>query len=62
MPIVRRKAVPMPNADHYRKSAAECRAVAKETNDSVERETLLRMATQWERLAEHKSRKEAEEE
>jgi hypothetical protein len=36
--------------------------MARETTDSIERETLSRMAAQWERLAEHKSRKEAEEE
>jgi hypothetical protein len=29
--------------------------------DSVERETLLRIAAQWGRLAEHKARKESEE-
>jgi len=28
--------------------------------DALERETLLRMAAQWDRLAEHKARKEAE--
>jgi hypothetical protein len=50
-----------PTADHYRKSAQECRRIAGEAQDSHERETLLRMAAQWERLAEHKARKEAEE-
>ena len=50
----------MPTADHYRKSAQECRRIAGEAQDSHERETLLRMAAQWERLAEHKARKEAE--
>ena len=51
----------MPTADHYRKSAQECRRIADETHDQHERETLLRMAAQWDRLAEHKARKEAEE-
>jgi hypothetical protein len=35
--------------------------MAAEARDSHERETLLRMAAQWDRLAEHKARKEAEE-
>jgi hypothetical protein len=50
----------MPTSEHYRKSAADCRRLAKEATDQVERETLLRMAAQWDRLAEHKSRKAAE--
>jgi hypothetical protein len=50
----------MPTSEHYRNSARECRAHAKEANDTLERETLLRMAAQWDRLAEHKARKESE--
>ena len=50
----------MPSADHYRKSARDCRKAASETTDRDEREVLLRIAAQWERLAEHKARKEAE--
>jgi len=50
----------MPTSDHYRKSAEECRRHAREARDALERETLLRMAAQWDRLAEHKARKEAE--
>jgi hypothetical protein len=50
----------MPTSEHYRKSAGECRSHAKEANDTLERETLLRIAAQWDRLAEHKERKEAE--
>jgi hypothetical protein len=50
----------MPTAEDYRKSAQECRSHAKESHDTHERETLLRMAAQWDRLAEHKARKEAE--
>jgi hypothetical protein len=45
-------------SEHYRKSAEECRRHAQETHDQVERETLLRMAAQWDRLAGHKPRKE----
>jgi hypothetical protein len=50
----------MPSADHYRQSAQECRRHADEAHDWHEREALLRMAAQWDRLAEHKARKEAE--
>ena len=52
----------MPTAEHYRKRAQECRRMTDETTDKEERETLLRIAMQWERLAAHKARKEAEEE
>jgi hypothetical protein len=51
----------MPTSEHYRKSAEDCRRHAGEANDRHERETLLRVAAQWERLAEHKARKELEE-
>jgi hypothetical protein len=51
----------MPTSDHYRKSADDCRRHAKEAHDTLERETLMRMAAQWERLAQHKARKESEE-
>ena len=44
----------------YRKNAKECRGHAGETHDIHEREALLRMAAQWDRLAEHKGRKESE--
>jgi hypothetical protein len=52
----------MPTSEHYRKSAEDCRRSAKEAHDVHERETLLRMAAQWDRLAEHKARKESEQE
>jgi hypothetical protein len=52
----------MPTSEHYRKSAEDCRRNAKEAHDVHERETLLRMAAQWDRLAEHKARKESEQE
>ena len=48
----------MPTLDHYRKSAEDCRRHAKEAHDTLERETWLRMAAQWERLTQHKARKE----
>lgn len=50
----------MPTAEDYRNSAHECRSHAREAQDRQEREALLRMAAQWDRLAEHKARKEAE--
>jgi ribosomal protein S15P/S13E len=50
----------MPTPDHYRQSAQECRRHAYEAKDTHEREALLRMAAQWDRLADHKARKEAE--
>ena len=50
----------MPTAEDYRHSAHECRSHAREAQDRHERESLLRMAAQWDRLAEHKARKEAE--
>jgi hypothetical protein len=52
----------MPTSEQYRKSAEDCRRNAKEAHDVHERETLLRMAAQWDRLAEHKARKESEQE
>ena len=53
------KARSMPTSEHYRKSAQECRRIAKETDNRIERETLLRMAAQWDRLADHKARLES---
>jgi hypothetical protein len=50
----------MPTSERYRDNAAECRSHAKDARDTHERETLLRMAAQWDRLAEHKARKESE--
>lgn len=49
---------PMPTSEHYRQSAIECRRLAAETRDEHEREMLLGMARQWDRLAEHKARLE----
>ena len=50
----------MPSANHYRQSAHDCRKAATESADKDEREALLRIAAQWDRLADHKARKEAE--
>ena len=51
----------MPTSEHYRKNALETRKHAREAPDTHEREILLRMAAQWDRLADYKVRKEAEE-
>ena len=50
----------MPTSEHYRKSAQECRRIAKGTDDHIERETLLSMAAQWDLLASDKARVESE--
>jgi hypothetical protein len=39
--------------------ADEAKIVAMQTHDLWERETLLRIATQWQLLASHKTSKEA---
>ena len=46
----------MPTSEEYRKSAEECLRLANEAIDLKEREILLRMATQWERLADYKAK------
>jgi len=50
----------MPTSEHYRKSAEECRLHALESHDPHERDTSLRMAAQWDRLADHKVLKESD--
>jgi hypothetical protein len=50
----------MPTSERYRQSAVECRRLAVHTQDAVERETLLRTAKRWERVADHRARKELE--
>ena len=44
----------MPTSEHYRKNAEECHLHAIESCDPHERDALLRMAAQWDRLADHK--------
>ena len=51
----------MPTSAEYRRSAEECRQHAAHATDIVERDTLLRMASGWDRLAEHKAKLEARE-
>lgn len=51
----------MPTYEDYRHSVEECRRFAEQAHDRVEREALLRMAAQWDRLAKYKARKGSEE-
>ena len=53
------QAVPLPTSEQYRKNAQECRANAREVGNIHERETLLRIAAMYDRLAEHKARSES---
>jgi hypothetical protein len=49
----------MPTSEQYKHSADECRRLAHQAHDEVERKSLLQMASRWDRLAEHKARLEA---
>jgi len=48
----------MPTFEDYRRRADETRILAAQTKDLWERQALLLMAAQWERLAAHKATKE----
>jgi hypothetical protein len=52
----------MPTSEHYKQSADECRRLAQEAIDEIERRTLLQMAAQWDRLAEYKTKIEKRQE
>ena len=49
----------MRSAAEYQHKADECRRLAGARQDSFEREALLRIVAQWERLAQYKVEKEA---
>jgi hypothetical protein len=49
----------MPSSEEYRKNAEDCLRSANEADDPKEREVLLRMASQWRRLADYKADIEA---
>jgi hypothetical protein len=49
----------MPTAEDYKRSAEECRRLAEQVQDPIERETILKMAEQWDRLARRKLQIEA---
>ena len=46
-------------ADQYRRAAEEARKLAAKATDSCERVQLLRLAAQWQRLADYKARLES---
>jgi hypothetical protein len=46
----------MPSAEEYESNARECREAAEHTLDDVERAMLLRLADQWQILADYKRR------
>jgi hypothetical protein len=50
----------MPTSGEYRQSADECRRLAEDAEDQDERDTLLELAHQWDRLAEHKANLESQ--
>jgi hypothetical protein len=41
------------------KEPAKCRQIAEQVQDAIEREAILRMAEQWDRLARRKAQIEA---
>lgn len=45
----------MPTADECRKYAEECKRLMAEAADEFERESLARIAREWNGLAEHKA-------
>lgn len=49
----------MPSSNEYLRHAEESRRLAAQSSDERERETLLRIAAQWEVLAQYKVKKEA---
>jgi hypothetical protein len=50
----------VPTAEQYREIAEQCRRIATRAEDQHEREELLRIGAQWDRLADYKERKQAE--
>jgi hypothetical protein len=51
----------MPTSEQYRQKAEECRRLAREAHEQAERDALLKMSAQWDRLADHKLRQEMKE-
>jgi hypothetical protein len=49
----------MPTAEEYKRSAEECRRIAEQVHDPLERGIILRMAEQGDRLAGRKTQIEA---
>ena len=46
----------MGNAEQYRRYAAECIRLAQQSHHPTEKDSLLRMAEAWHRIAEHAER------
>lgn len=46
----------MASSEDYKSRAEECRHAADQAHDEIARASLLRMAKQWERLAQHKAK------
>jgi hypothetical protein len=51
--------ISMPSSDEYRLRAENCTRRAAACTDPVERDLLLQLASQWQKLAEHKAKQEA---
>jgi hypothetical protein len=49
----------MQTSADYKRRAEECRQHAAVATDPIERDALSRLAEQWQRLAEHKAKREA---
>jgi hypothetical protein len=49
----------MPTVEDYARSAEQCLAAARRTEDETERAMLMRLYEQWPRLAAYKQRKDA---
>jgi hypothetical protein len=48
----------VPTSDEYRHWAQECVTLAKQTLDPIERQELMQMAAQWDKLADYKAKVE----
>jgi hypothetical protein len=48
----------LPSVEDYIRSATAAKLLALEAADKEERDILLRIAAQWERLAQYKAKKE----
>jgi hypothetical protein len=49
----------MPSFEDYKQRAQECRSLARQTTDPIERQELMQMAAQWDNLADYKEKVES---
>jgi hypothetical protein len=49
----------MPTSEEYRRKAEECRRLAEQATDQIERASQIRMAAQWDQLAKRMAELEA---